>query len=108
MLVLTRKIGETIIIGGNITVTILDGGRGEGVRIGIDAPRDVSIHRSEVVEAVSASNREAVAGSAGTAASTAESPEQLILAALGLGPADPAPVDPAQTGPAPVDPAATD
>jgi carbon storage regulator len=81
MLVLTRKIGEKIVIGGNIIVTILDGGRGEGVRIGIDAPRDVSIHRSEVVDAVSANNLEAVEGSTGSAA---ESPEQLILAALGL------------------------
>jgi carbon storage regulator len=81
MLVLTRKIGEKIVIGGNITVTILDGGRGEGVRIGIDAPRDVSIHRSEVVDAVSASNLEAVEGSTGSAA---ESSKQQILAALGL------------------------
>lgn len=81
MLVLTRKIGEKIVIGGNITVTILDGGRGEGVRIGIDAPRDVSIHRSEVVEAVSANNREAAEGSTGP---DAENSEQLILAALGL------------------------
>lgn len=81
MLVLTRKIGEKIVIGGNITVTILDGGRGEGVRIGIDAPRDVSIHRSEVLEAVSESNLEAVEGSTGPAA---EESEQLILAALGL------------------------
>lgn len=81
MLVLTRKVGEKILIGGNITVTILDGGRGEGVRVGIDAPRDVSIHRSEVVEAVSASNVEAAEGSV---ASTTETPEQMILAALGL------------------------
>lgn len=81
MLVLTRKIGEKIVIGGNITVTILDGGRGEGVRIGIDAPRDVSIHRSEVLEAVSESNLEAVEGSTGPAA---DESEQLILAALGL------------------------
>lgn len=81
MLVLTRKIGEKIVIGGNITVTILDGGRGEGVRIGIDAPRDVSIHRSEVIDAVSANNLEAVEGSTGSAA---ENSEQLILAALGL------------------------
>ncbi|UIK88523.1 carbon storage regulator [Arthrobacter polaris] len=81
MLVLTRKIGEKIVIGGNITVTILDGGRGEGVRIGIDAPRDVSIHRSEVIDAVSASNLEAIEGST---ESGAESPEQHILAALGI------------------------
>ncbi|MDJ0316665.1 MULTISPECIES: carbon storage regulator [Arthrobacter] len=84
MLVLTRKIGEKIVIAGNITVTILDGGRGEGVRIGIDAPRDVSIHRSEVIDAVSASNLEAVEGSAVVATQSADSPEQLILAALGI------------------------
>lgn len=90
MLVLTRKIGEKIIIGENITVTILDGGRGEGVRIGIEAPREVSIHRSEVVEAVSANNREAVQSSAGSAVAGPEaaSPEALIMAALGLAPAD--------------------
>lgn len=88
MLVLTRKVGEQIVIGGNIVVTVLDGGRGEGVRIGIDAPRDVTIHRSEVLDAVSASNLEAVEGSAGT---TEASPEALILAALGL--AAPAPDD---------------
>ncbi len=98
MLVLTRKIGEKIIIGNNITVTILDGGRGEGVRIGIDAPRDVAIHRSEVVDAVSANNRAAVEGSTG--ASAAESPEQLILASLGLAPAaaEPAEAEAADQG----------
>ncbi|WP_104086868.1 carbon storage regulator CsrA [Arthrobacter sp. GMC3] len=82
MLVLTRKIGEKIVIGNNITITILEGGRGEGVRIGIDAPRDVSIHRSEVVEAVSASNQEALQATGADDAT----PEQLIIAALGLGP----------------------
>lgn len=81
MLVLTRKIGEKILIGNDITLTILDGGRGEGIRIGIDAPRHVSIHRSEVVEAVSNSNKQAL--EAGGATGVAN-PEQLILAALGL------------------------
>lgn len=85
MLVLTRKIGEKIVIGNNITITILDGGRGDGVRIGIDAPRDVSIHRSEVVEAVSTSNLEAVQAADATDQGDATA-EQLIIAALGLGP----------------------
>jgi carbon storage regulator len=84
MLVLTRKIGEKILIGNDIVLTILDGGRGEGIRIGIDAPRSVSIHRSEVVEAVSASNQEALQAT-GTP-SGGPDPEQLILAALGLEP----------------------
>lgn len=47
MLVLTRKIGEDIVIGGNIRLTIssIDGGK---VRLGIVAPRDIDIHREEV------------------------------------------------------------
>jgi len=90
MLVLTRKIGEKILIGNDITLTILDGGRGEGVRIGIEAPRSVSIHRSEVVEAVSSSNQAALQA----AASGVVSPEQLILAALGLAAAPTEPTSP--------------
>lgn len=82
MLVLTRKIGEKILIGDDIVLTILDGGRGEGIRIGIDAPRDVKIQRSEVVEAVRASNEEALNASAPAAGSA--DPAALILGALGL------------------------
>ena len=48
MLVLTRSVGERLIIGdGEITLTILDV-RGNQVRIGIDAPKDVSVHREEI------------------------------------------------------------
>lgn len=55
MLVLTRKAGEKIVIGGGITLTVLEV-RGDGIRIGIEAPRDVDIHRGEVLDAVSAAN----------------------------------------------------
>jgi carbon storage regulator len=55
MLVLTRKPGERILIGDNIVVTILDS-RGDGVRIGIDAPRGISIQREEVLRAVADAN----------------------------------------------------
>jgi carbon storage regulator len=55
MLVLTRKPGEQIIIGDGIVITVLEG-RGEGVRIGIEAPKGVSIQRREVVEAIAAAN----------------------------------------------------
>lgn len=55
MLVLTRRIGEKLLIGDDIEVVILDS-RGDGVRIGINAPQSTKIHRAEVVEAVRAAN----------------------------------------------------
>lgn len=53
MLVLTREVSERIRIGDNIIVTVLDI-KGTKVRLGIDAPRDVPVHRDEVDEAVQA------------------------------------------------------
>jgi len=47
MLILTRRIGEDIIINDNIKVMVLSG-KGGQVRLGVDAPRDVSVHRSEI------------------------------------------------------------
>jgi carbon storage regulator len=58
MLVLTRKKGERVMIGDDIVVTIIDI-RGDGIRIGFDAPRGVTIQRAEVLSAVSAANTEA-------------------------------------------------
>jgi carbon storage regulator len=58
MLVLTRKAGEKIVIGDDIVVTILDV-RGDGIRIGIDAPRGVKIQREEVLIAVAEANMSA-------------------------------------------------
>ena len=55
MLVLTRKPGEQIMIGDGIVITVLEG-RGDGVRIGIEAPRGVPIQRREVIEAIAAAN----------------------------------------------------
>ena len=51
MLVLTRQIGESVKIGDHVTVTVL-GVRGGQVRIGIDAPADVAVHRNEVYERI--------------------------------------------------------
>jgi len=53
MLILTRRIGESIVIGDNVKVTVL-GTKGNEVRIGIDAPKDVSVHRQEVYQRVQA------------------------------------------------------
>ncbi|MFD3444985.1 carbon storage regulator CsrA [Microbacteriaceae bacterium 4G12] len=63
MLVLTRKAGERVLIGDDIVITVLDA-RGDGIRIGIDAPRGVTIQREEVVKAVTEANVEAASASA--------------------------------------------
>ena len=47
MLILTRRIGETLMIGDDVTITVL-GVRGAQVRIGINAPKDVAVHREEI------------------------------------------------------------
>lgn len=49
MLILTRRINESLVIGDDVTVTIL-GVKGNQVRIGVDAPRDVSVHREELAQ----------------------------------------------------------
>ena len=58
MLVLSRRVGERLVIGDNIVITVIDV-RSDGVRIGIDAPRDVRVNRAEVLEAVKQANVEA-------------------------------------------------
>lgn len=58
MLVLTRKTGEGIIIGDDIRITVVEL-KGGGVRIGIDAPREMKVHRQEVYERIKQENKEA-------------------------------------------------
>ena len=58
MLVLSRQRDESIIIGDNIVITIVDV-RGDKVRLGIEAPREVSVHRREIYEAIQRENQRA-------------------------------------------------
>jgi len=64
VLVLSRKKGESIVIGDDIELSIVDV-RGDSVRIGIKAPRAVSIYRKEIYEEIIAANRQASEGVAG-------------------------------------------
>lgn len=57
MLILTRRVGETLIIGDNIVITVLDV-KGNQVRIGINAPKDVSIHREEIYNRIQQNTHE--------------------------------------------------
>ncbi len=59
MLILTRKLGESITIGDSIRVSVL-GIRGRQVRLGIDAPSDVVVHREEIYVKIQQENRKAV------------------------------------------------
>jgi len=71
MLVLSRRAGESVVVGDDVTVTILEV-RGDVVRVGIDAPRSVKVHRAELLEELAASNQQAA------------SPDQEAVASLAV------------------------
>ncbi len=51
MLILTRRIGETLMVGDDVTVTVL-GVKGNQVRLGVNAPKDVAVHREEIYQRI--------------------------------------------------------
>lgn len=53
MLILTRRVGETLVIGDDVTITVLEV-KGSQVRIGINAPKSVSVHREEIYKQIQA------------------------------------------------------
>jgi len=60
MLILTRRAGETVMIGSDVTITVL-GVKGNQVRIGINAPRDVAVHREEIYQRIQNEQKAGVA-----------------------------------------------
>ncbi|GAA4810320.1 carbon storage regulator CsrA [Nocardioides caeni] len=75
MLVLSRRVGESVVIGAGtpdaVTVTVLEV-RGDVIRVGIDAPRSVAVHRAELLEQLAESNAEAASPAAEAVASLSE------------------------------------
>ncbi len=58
MLILTRRVGESLMVGDDITVTVL-GVKGNQVRIGVNAPRDVAVHREEIYNRIQSDDKPA-------------------------------------------------
>lgn len=104
MLVLSRRVGERLLIGDDVVVTVIEV-RSDGVRLGIDAPREIRVHRAEVLEAVRRSNVEAVEADESTEAAL----RRLVVppatvagttAEPAEAPTEPVPADPPVTAPA--------
>lgn len=77
MLVLSRRVGESVVVGDDVTITILEV-RGDVVRVGIDAPRSVAVHRAELLAELTSSNQEAASPSEDAVAALTEEISQAL------------------------------
>lgn len=107
MLVLSRRVGERILIGDDIVVTVVDV-RHDTVRLGIAAPRSVRVNRAEVHQAVAEANRDATQAAESAVAAVRSLRRPATPGSAEAGPANAGPTNPALIDPerAAVDPAA--
>ncbi len=71
MLILTRRVGETLMVGDDVSITVL-GVKGNQVRIGINAPKEIAVHREEIYQRIKAEQASAASAASG---STPDDPE---------------------------------
>jgi len=82
MLVLTRRLGETIVIGDDVVIKIVDI-HGKQIRIGIEAPSEISVYRGEIYERIMLENKAAAGAATGDLKSVTETIKKLIPAKEG-------------------------